>query len=132
MKKTFWLKIIPLIFCLSFILLSPVQAAGLGDAFSSSSLGAAAGTGYDTKTTVYQIIGTVIQALLSLLGVIFISLIIYGGITWMTAEGEETKIEKAQSILRSAIIGLVVVLAAYAISFFVISALNISVFGNKQ
>jgi hypothetical protein len=42
----------------------------------------------------------------------------------MTSEGDEAKVEKAQKILRNAIIGLVITLAAYAISFFIVNALN--------
>lgn len=68
-------------------------------------------------------IGVAVYALLSLLGVIFLSLIIYAGILWMIAEGEEAKVEKAQTILKNAIIGLVIVMAAYAISLFILTAL---------
>lgn len=68
-------------------------------------------------------IGVAVYALLSLLGVIFLGLVIYAGILWMTAEGDESKVEKAKSILIQATTGLVIVLAAYAISLFVLSAL---------
>jgi hypothetical protein len=101
----------------------PVNAAGLGDAFSANTIGAAA-NGYDTNTDIYQIIGTVISTALSLLGVIFIVLIIYGGIMWMTSEGDEGRVEKAQKIIREAVVGLIIVLAAYAISYFIINALT--------
>jgi len=80
--------------------------------------------GFSSQTTVYSIIGTVIAALLSLLGVIFLGLTIYGGMMWMTAEGKEERIEKAKNIIVESLIGLVIVLAAYAISFFVINALT--------
>lgn len=69
-------------------------------------------------------IGLIISALLSLLGVIFLIIIIYAGIIWMTAEGDEAKVEKAKKILTQAIIGLIIVLAAYAVSFFVISVIS--------
>lgn len=68
-------------------------------------------------------IGVAVYALLSLMGVVFLVLIIYAGITWMTAEGDEAKVEKAKKILTQAIIGLIIILAAYAISLFVINAL---------
>ncbi len=130
MKKFFGLQIIPILFYLLAVSFFPVQAAGnLSNAFDTNTLSAASGNTANAGTDVYQIIGTVIQALLGLLGVIFLSLIVYGGVSWMLAEGEETKIEKAQGIIRSAIIGLVVVVAAYAISFFVIGALNKAALG---
>jgi hypothetical protein len=122
MKKNIWFKILP-VFVFLLLTTSSVRAAslGLGDAFSSSTLGAAAHNSYNTKTDIYDITGVVIQTILSLLGVIFIVLIIYAGVTWMTAEGDEAKVEKAQKILRNAIIGLIIIITAYAISYFVIS-----------
>jgi hypothetical protein len=69
-------------------------------------------------------IGVAIYSLISLVGVIFLGLTIYGGITWMTAEGDEAKVEKAKKIIVNGVIGLVIIMAAYAISFFVINALT--------
>lgn len=68
-------------------------------------------------------IGLMISAFLSLIGIIFLGLIIYAGLQWMTAEGNETRIEKAKKILTGSTIGLILVLAAYAISYFVIKSL---------
>jgi len=51
-------------------------------------------------------------------------LAIYAGYNWMTAQGEEEKVTKAKDTLTAAIIGLVIVIAAYAISYYVISALG--------
>jgi hypothetical protein len=79
--------------------------------------------GISTGSSITSIIGTVISATLGLLGVIFLGLIIYGGILWMTSEGEEAKVEKGRKIITDSIIGLIVVMAAYAISFFIFSAL---------
>jgi len=67
---------------------------------------------------------TVITALLSLLGTIFFGLTIYAGILWMTAAGQEDKVTKATNILQAAVIGLIIVLAAYAITAFVTSNLG--------
>lgn len=74
-----------------------------------------------TKTSAAGIAGTVVQAFLSLLGVIFLILIIYAGYTWMTAYGDESKVDKAKNTLRTSIIGLVIVLAAYSIYIFIFS-----------
>lgn len=73
--------------------------------------------------TVSQILGTVIKAFLSLLGVIFIILIILGGYHWMTAGGDEQKVNKAKDTLKRAIIGLIIVVGSYAISSFVFDKL---------
>lgn len=64
-------------------------------------------------------VGTVIKGALSLVGVIFLALTVYAGILWMTASGNESQIEKAQTILKAAIIGLVITMSAYAITAFV-------------
>lgn len=69
------------------------------------------------------IIGIGIQAFLSILGVIFLILIIYAGYTWMMARGEEEKVERAKDTLTRAIIGLIITIGAYAISYWIINAL---------
>ena len=81
--------------------------------------------GYNNQTdkTIEQRVSSIIAVVLSFLGVIFMALMIYGGYMWMTASGDEQKIEKARDVIRSAIIGLIIVIAAYAISVFVISRL---------
>jgi hypothetical protein len=73
---------------------------------------------------IVESIGMVVFALITLLGVIFLVLTLYGGITWMIAEGDEAKVEKAKKIIINSVTGLVIVFAAYAISYFVISALT--------
>lgn len=126
--KTKKIKII--LFSLLFLFLClPAYAGGLGDAFSTGEdapLGnVAEGAGYDTSETgINPIIQAVIQVLLSFLGVIFLILVIYGGFLWMTASGNEEQIGKAKKILKSAIVGLIIVMAAYAISWFVIGELG--------
>lgn len=64
-------------------------------------------------------IGTVINAALTLVGLIFLVLMVYAGYLWMTARGESEQIDKAKDIIKASIIGLVIVLSAYAISAFV-------------
>jgi cbb3-type cytochrome oxidase subunit 3 len=73
-----------------------------------------------------QVVGTVVGAILSLLGVIFFLLIFYGGMRWMLAEGNEQEVEKAKEILVAASIGLVIVLAAYAITAYIGAQLTAS------
>jgi magnesium-transporting ATPase (P-type) len=62
-------------------------------------------------------IGTILGYLLTFLGVIFLCLVIYGGYIWMTARGNEQEVEKAKNILKNVIIGLIIILAAYAIVY---------------
>ena len=64
-------------------------------------------------------LGVLIGAILSFIGVLFLVLIIYGGILWMTATGNEQQVTKAKSLIVQAVIGLIIVLAAYAITAFI-------------
>jgi uncharacterized membrane protein YwzB len=72
------------------------------------------------------IVATIIKMLLSLLGIIFLALTISAGFRWMTAAGNEEAVKKAQSTMQSAIIGLVIVLMAYAITYFLFKYLPFS------
>jgi len=63
--------------------------------------------------------GQVIGIVLSFVGVLFFILMIYAGILWMTAQGNEQQVKKARDLLINAIIGLIIVLAAYAITSFI-------------
>ena len=70
-------------------------------------------------TTISEIIGTAVSAFLALLGMIFLVLMLYAGYHWMTARGEEEKVEKAKDTITRAIIGLIIVVGAYAIWAFI-------------
>ncbi len=90
-----------------------------------SNLDAAAGAGAGgaglASGSPIEIIGSLIGIVLSLLGVVFLILIIWAGFKWMTAQGEAKETEKARDILINAVIGLAIILSAYAISDFVIN-----------
>lgn len=77
-----------------------------------------ADTQYDTvgtdEKTVSVIAGRVVSVVLSLVGVVFISFLLYGGFLWMTDQGSEEQVGKAKNIIRNAIIGLVITVSAFA------------------
>lgn len=70
-------------------------------------------------TDIPTAVGRLIGAVLSFIGVIFLVLMIYGGLTWMTARGNEAQVAKAKDLIQTAIIGLIIVLMAYAITAFI-------------
>ena len=80
-------------------------------------------TGLNSNLSLGQFIAAVVKVILGFLGVIFIVLIIYSGILWMTSAGSEEKIGKAKKTIVAATIGLAIVLSAYAITYFVIDKL---------
>lgn len=69
-------------------------------------------------------LGTLISVFLGLLGIIFLVLVIYAGFLWMTAAGDDKKVGQAKQILITSVVGLVILLSAYAISRFVIEQLS--------
>ena len=73
------------------------------------------------------IIGTIVNSVFSLLGIIFIVLMLYAGYNWMTAAGDETKLTRAKDIIRRAIIGLIVTASSYAIWWFIFSKLFLGI-----
>lgn len=77
-----------------------------------------------TDRTLEDTIGQIINVILGFLGIIFLVLVIYAGFLWMTAGGNSDKVDKAKSILIQAVIGLVILLAAYAITSFVVTQLG--------
>jgi len=76
-----------------------------------------------SDTTMAETVGVVIGMALSLVGVIFLGLMVYAGIIWMTAQGDAEKASKAKEIIKTCVIGLIVVLAAYSITAFVVPKL---------
>jgi len=69
--------------------------------------------------SIENVIGTIIKAALTLVGLIFLILMVYAGYLWMTARGEEEQVKKAKDIIVGSLIGLFIVLSAYAITYFV-------------
>jgi cytochrome bd-type quinol oxidase subunit 2 len=64
-----------------------------------------------------------INVILRLTGLVLVVFIVYAGYLWMTSVGDEEQITKAKNIISSCAIGLLIVLSAYSISYFVISKL---------
>ncbi|MFH2063452.1 MAG: hypothetical protein ABIJ46_04885 [bacterium] len=67
--------------------------------------------------------GTVLGRAIGLVGVIFFVLMIYAGVLWMTARGNDEQVQKARSIMTGAVIGMFIVFAAYYILDFVLGAI---------
>lgn len=73
----------------------------------------------DLKSTV----GSIIKVALSFLGVVAIVIVLIGGFKYMTAGGSDEKTGDAKKYIISGIIGLAIILSAYAITQFVLSSL---------
>ncbi len=66
----------------------------------------------------------VIQSLLGVLGLLALVIILYGGFRWMTSGGSEDGITSAKKTIGAGIIGLAIILFAYAIVSFVFNVLG--------
>ncbi|MBI5794434.1 hypothetical protein HZA87_05160 [Candidatus Uhrbacteria bacterium] len=117
-KFSAWASVLP-------ILLLPATAmAQLTEAQSElTSVGTAIGTDATTND-LPALIGNLINVLLSVLGIIFVVLVVYAGFLYLTAAGEDEKVKKAKHLLTQSVIGLVIIIAAYAIATYVIDALS--------
>lgn len=107
---------------LSLVSMSAVSAQGLKN--SGKNLDAIAGSAGVSQADAGSIVGSIINAVLTFVGLIFLVLMVYAGFLWMTAAGDEGKIDKSKSIIIAAIIGLVIVMSAYAITYFVTTRLS--------
>ncbi|OGL88884.1 hypothetical protein A3H75_01975 [Candidatus Uhrbacteria bacterium RIFCSPLOWO2_02_FULL_51_9] len=80
--------------------------------------------GLDTNSNLPQVVGKMVGAGLSLLGLVFLGLMLFGGFRWMTARGEEKPVTQAKDTITNAIIGIAIVVGAYAITDFVLKAVT--------
>lgn len=87
----------------------------------AGAVGKNAGLGEPKPLT--AIIGQLINVALGFLGIVLLAYLLFAGFLWMTAGGETEKVDKAKSMIRNAIIGLIIIVAAFAISTFVLSSL---------
>lgn len=71
------------------------------------------------------IIGSVIEAILGIVGSLALLMFIYGGFTWMLAAGNNERVQKGRDILIWATIGLVVIFSSYAMIKLIFQSLGI-------
>jgi amino acid transporter len=115
---------------LSFFSFITTAQAGLLSSGATKELSLASET---TRTTaglndmsVGDLVANIIGIILSLLGIIFVILIVFAGYRWLVASGNEEAVKKSKDTIKQAIIGLIIVLAAYAITYFVFKQLPFS------
>ena len=67
-------------------------------------------------------VGTIIDVILGVLGIVAVAVIILGGVQYTTSTGDPAKIKKAKDTILYGVVGLVVALLAYAIVNFILSS----------
>jgi len=104
-------------FCLAAFLKNGVNIGN--QAIKSAELG------YDvTDGNIFSLVQIVVNAFLAIIGVLLLIYLLYAGYKWMTAQGDEEKVTAAKETIYRAIIGIIIIVAAYAISIFVMSRLE--------
>lgn len=106
-----------------FTALVPQVHAEIQPGATAGNLDAVGGNSGLGNQPLEETLGLLISVLLGVLGIIFLVLTIYAGFLWMTAGGDEKQVAKAKNIIITAVIGLVILLSAYAISSFVLDQL---------
>lgn len=67
------------------------------------------------------LIGTIINAIMGIVGSLALAMFIYGGFTWMTAAGASERVQKGKDILIWATVGLIVIFSSYALVYFILN-----------
>lgn len=99
-----------------------------GDAIDAQGLGLYYGNRIGLGTRSLQdTIASIIRVALSLLGIVAVVIILIGGFKWMTAGGNQDEVDKARKFILNGVIGLAIILSAFAISKFVIESLSTAV-----
>lgn len=109
---------------LAFGLMMPI-------AVSAQDIGLRHGAASGLKATDPRItVARIINVALSLLGIITVIVIVYAGFMWMTSGGNTEQVGKAKHILSAAVVGLIIIMTAWAITNFVLRNLYKATTGN--
>ncbi len=119
MKNIFKITFLAFTVCCLLFILTSAQAQQFGNE-QLSNFGQVAGYG---EASLPQVIGQIVRIVLSLLGIAAVVIMIAGGFIWMTSAGAAEKVEKAKKIITSGLIGLLIIVFAYAITSFVMGHL---------
>jgi len=68
-------------------------------------------------------IGIIADTFMSVVGVIFLAIMVFSGIQWMSAGGNEESVKKAKTRITRATVGLIIVIGSWAIVNFVLKGL---------
>lgn len=135
MKKIFSISIVALLFVCSvnIALAGPLNDTVKTDIENRNNIfSGGAGFSNADSTTLGSTMAVIIKAFLSLLGIIFVVLILIAGYKYMTAQGDEGKVEEALESIKRAVIGLIIIVAAYSITAFVFKNLPNSASGGSN
>lgn len=102
---------------------APAYAVDIPDSVDNYINTAAGEAGVDSDD-LDSTIGTIINFALGVIAVLCVVIIIVGGVTYTTSQGDSAKVAKATKTILYGVVGLVVCLLAFAIVNFVLSGIK--------
>ncbi len=121
-------KIYITVFMLSLLvpafMMMPVHAQDLdlGTNYVTNEINFATG---DPRTAAVSLV----KLMMTFLGIIAVVIMLFGGFKWMTAAGNEDKVDEAKKLIGAGIIGLIIILAAFLIVNFVVTNVSNALVG---
>ena len=123
-------KLLLSVFILAIVLVPAGAALAAGTFDSSNAIGSGliqVEDGLDENlgnNPLIETITSIIKIALGLLGLVAVVIILIGGFRWMTAAGREDQIDSAKQTIFAGIIGLAIIMSAWALATFVIGSLS--------
>ena len=134
-KHLFSLIIISFLFVVQFSLVANVgevkatwwsHQIGMGGDEVGGVFGESSGDPRDVRDIVIDII----KVILTFFALIFTILLVWAGYKWMMSRGNENEVTEAKSQVKAAVIGIIVVMFSYAITYFVTETFRKEVTGD--
>lgn len=122
MKQISKAKVLTAVMCLAmaFTVASPVSLPVYADAKDEVKKGAdMTNSGGSAKQDLPDVITTIINVMLFIAGALAVIMIIYGGIRYITAHGDEKQVKVAKDTIVYSVAGLIIAILAYALVTFI-------------
>lgn len=122
MKQISKAKVLVAVMCLAmaFTVVSPVSLPVYADAKDEVKKGAdMTNSGGSAKQDLPDVITTIINVMLFIAGALAVIMIIYGGIRYITAHGDEKQVKVAKDTIVYSVVGLIIAIIAYALVTFI-------------
>lgn len=125
MKQISKAKVLAAVMCLAmaFTAVSPVSLSVYADAKDEVKKGAdMTNSGGSAKQDLPDVITTIINVMLFIAGALAVIMIIYGGIRYITAHGDEKQVKVAKDTIVYSVVGLIIAILAYALVTFIFNS----------
>lgn len=78
-------------------------------------------------TRLAEYIGTLLQAALIVGGLLVLAMLVFGGISYITSQGDKMQVDKAKNIITYALVGLIILVALIPVIKIIETVLGISI-----